>query len=131
MINRWFCALVAICTLVLGVPATATADRDDSGASVHTLRVDTLTNPIGVGNPTPNLSWRLSEGRQTAYQIQVASSSWRLHRPDLWDSGKVRSDDTGNITYDGDHLRSRQTVVWEANHDLREVMREMVDKTAA
>jgi len=32
---------------------------------------------------------------------------------------------------EGGNGASRQTVVWEANHDLREVMREMVDKTAA
>jgi carboxylate-amine ligase len=32
---------------------------------------------------------------------------------------------------EGGNGASRQSVVWEANHDLREVLREVVDKTAA
>jgi hypothetical protein len=105
-------AMVAGAMLALGVPATAAADWDHGRASVHDLRVDTLTNPIGLGNATPGLSWRLSDGRQTAYQVQVASSEGRLGDPDLWDSGKVRSDETSNIAYGGAPLRSRQAVVW-------------------
>jgi alpha-L-rhamnosidase len=105
-------ALAVACALALGVPATAAANRDHNAGSVDALRVDTLTNPIGLGNATPNLSWTLSDGRQTAYQIQVASRAWRLDDPDLWDSGKIRSDDTANIAYAGAPLRSRQSVVW-------------------
>src|SRR4051812_44523838 len=54
------------------------------------LRVD----PLGIGDPTPRLSWQLqSVGQargetQSAYQIQVGSSPGTA---DLWDSGKVIS----------------------------------------
>src|SRR3954447_8157783 len=106
-------ALVIPCALViLGSPASAAAGGRDADALVRDLRVDTQTNPIGVGDARPNLSWRLSDGRQTAYQIQVASSPWRLHRPDVWDSGKVRSSDSSNIAYAGTPLHSRQALVW-------------------
>jgi hypothetical protein len=104
--------LVVACALTLGVPSTAAAQQHHDPATVHALRVDTFTNPIGLGNKTPNLSWRLSDGRQTAYQVQVASSTSQLRDPDLWDSGKVRSDDTGNIAYAGAPLQQRQAVVW-------------------
>jgi hypothetical protein len=105
-------ALVVGCVVALGVSSTAVAHGHHGRATVHALRVETFKNPIGVGQPTPNLSWRLSRGRETAYQIQVASSRSRLDRPDLWDSGKVRSGDTSNISYGGARLRSRQAVAW-------------------
>jgi hypothetical protein len=105
-------ALVVACAITLGVPSPATAHRNHHHASVHALRVDTFTNPIGLGDTTPNVSWRLRDGRQSAYQIQVASSPQRLRHPDLWDSGKVQSEDTGNIPYAGAPLGSRQVVVW-------------------
>ena len=114
MVNRrsHVAALVVTCVLTLGIPATAAAQGHHTRAAVGDLRVDTMTDPIGVGNATPNLSWRLSDGQQTAYQIQVASGPSRLHEPDLWDSGKVSSSRTGNIAYDGAPLHSRQAVVW-------------------
>src|SRR6266487_516370 len=88
------------------------AQASSAAGRVTTLRVDTLTNPIGLGNATPILSWRLSSGRQAAYQVQVASSMARLQQPDLWDSGKVPSGDSGNVVYAGAALGSRDAVVW-------------------
>ena len=75
--------------------------------------MNTLTNPIGLGDATPNLSWRLQGGRQTAYEIRVASSAAQLDSPDLWDSGKVSSNDTSNVVYAGAALTSRKSVVWD------------------
>jgi hypothetical protein len=84
------------------------------------LRVNTLTDPIGLGDVTPSLSWRvttkgppgLSLGHQAAYQVRVASSRAKLSAPDLWDSGEVNSSATSNIVYAGAPLESRQNVVW-------------------
>lgn len=91
----------------MGTPAASAAD-----VSATTLRVDTLTNPIGLSDVAPELSWRLSEGQQAAYQIRVASTPARLDEPDLWDSGKVISSATNNVAYAGSPLRSRQAVAW-------------------
>jgi hypothetical protein len=84
------------------------------------LRVNTLTAPIGLGDGTPSLSWRVeargpltsSAADQTAYQVRVASSRARLDDPDLWDSGQVSSGETSNIVYAGAALESRQRVIW-------------------
>lgn len=95
------------------------AGRDHISLTAARLRVDTLTDPIGVGDASPGLSWGLSaRGRsssafQTAYEIRVASTPARLDHPDLWDSGKVLSSDTSNITYGGAALHSRQGVAWD------------------
>src|SRR4051794_18377727 len=106
-------AVVAACALPLAVAASAPAGPAAAGVSATTLRVDTQTNPIGLGDATPNLSWRVSGGRQSAYEIRVASSEAQLANPDLWDSGKVSSSDTSNIAYAGAALTSRKSVVWD------------------
>jgi alpha-L-rhamnosidase len=105
-------AALALGCLLVGATA-APAGPAPSAISAGTLRVNTLTDPVGVGDPTPNLSWRLSGGRQTAYQIRVASSATQLDQPDLWDSGKVSSSATSNIVYAGATLPSREAVAWD------------------
>lgn len=84
---------------------------------VH-MRCEYLTNPIGVDEPAPRLSWELQSSRrgfrQTAYRI-LAASERRLLAPgkaDLWDSGKVASAATCQIAYAGNVLRPLQHVWW-------------------
>lgn len=83
------------------------------------LKCEYMTNPIGIGERTPRLSWRLeSEKRaqkQAAYRILVASTAERLARNegDLWDSGKVVSDETVHIPYQGKSLQSRMRCYWK------------------
>src|SRR5690242_977276 len=103
---------VACCALLIGA-TRAPAGAAGSAVTVQALRVNTLTDPIGLGDPAPNLSWRLSAGRQTAYEVRVASSAAQLDHPDLWDSGKVASSDTSNVVYSGAPLSSRAAVVWD------------------
>ena len=54
--------------------------------------------------------------RQTAYQILVASSRESLGRAegDLWDSGKVESDESVQVVYGGLPVGSGQTCYWKA-----------------
>ncbi len=52
---------------------------------------------------------------QTAYQILVASSPEPLSdgKGDLWDSGKVMSDESSQIVYAGAPLVSREMCFWK------------------
>jgi alpha-L-rhamnosidase len=52
---------------------------------------------------------------QTAYQVLVASSEEKLKagEGDLWDSGKVTSDQSTQIPYQGTMLSSRQHCYWK------------------
>ena len=83
------------------------------------LRCEYLTDPIGIDAANPRLSWLISSSRrgekQTAFQILVASSMKLLQndKGDLWDSGKVVSDETSQINYSGAPLFSRQTCFWK------------------
>jgi hypothetical protein len=82
------------------------------------LRCDYVENPLGVDSP-PRLFWRLESRqrgqRQTAYEILTASAPEMLAqgKGDLWDSGKVDSDETIQIAYGGTELKSSQQVFWK------------------
>src|SRR3954451_4674763 len=106
-------AVAAAGAMALIGAANAPGDAGAGAVGATTLRVKTQANPIGLGDATPELSWRLSSGRQTAYEVRVASSAAQLDNPDLWDSGKVSSSDTSNIVYAGAPLSSRKAAVWE------------------
>ena len=91
----------------------------ESEVNVVRLRCEYERNPVGIDVVPPRLSWVLkSEGRgqiQTAYQILVASSKERLrnNQGDLWNSGKVASDQSIHVAYDRAPLRSRQQCWWK------------------
>ncbi|RYP72462.1 hypothetical protein DL770_007964 [Monosporascus sp. CRB-9-2] len=79
------------------------------------LRTDGVIEPIAVDSTQPRLSWRLDSSKrgdaQTAYQIQAASSDGLWSRPDFWDSGRVKFEDSFAV-YSGKGLGSRSTVYW-------------------
>ncbi|WP_299012527.1 glycoside hydrolase family 78 protein [uncultured Polaribacter sp.] len=73
-------------------------------------------NPIGFYSNSPSFSWQLPKeiAFQTAYQLRVASQIELLQdNPDLWDSGKVNSDQTTFVKFQGEPLKSRQKVYWQ------------------
>ncbi len=83
------------------------------------LRCEYLPRPLGVDVAQPRLSWvlwsRERAQRQSAYRILVASNPERLARDegDLWDTGKVLSDQTCHIVYQGKPLQSLQRCYWK------------------
>src|SRR5437867_11179015 len=85
---------------------------------VSGLRVEYLTNPVGIDAAAPRLSWRLESTTrntvQSAYQLQVAASEADLGRGTdlLWDSGKVASDASVLVDYSGPALGSRTRYYW-------------------
>ncbi len=100
--------------LALGAPLTVAALTP-----VH-LRCEYRENPDGIGETQPRLGWTLQGNpkargeRQTAYEIVVASSRERLGQPDLWDSGKVPSDQMQQIVYGGHPLTARERCWWRS-----------------
>jgi len=75
-------------------------------------------NPLGIDILYPRFSWGLSHSErgqsQSAYQILVARSREKLQaeKADVWDSGKVESDQSVNVVYGGKTLESRETYYW-------------------
>lgn len=85
------------------------------------LQCEHMTDPLGIDDNSPCLSWELignkatRDQRQTAYQILVASSLKLLkeNQADLWNSGKIESDQQLNIQYEGKKLRSGIACWWK------------------
>ncbi len=98
--------------------AEVRAQTAQSSVSVGNLHVDYLVNPLGIDDRQPQLSWELSSSAQNqsqqAYEVQAATTSALLsaNTPNLWDSGKVTSSASTNVTYGGSALHSRQQVYW-------------------
>jgi alpha-L-rhamnosidase len=92
--------------------------EDLSPVRLYALTCEHLQNPVGIGNQQPRLSWKLRSDRigevQTARQVRAASSSSGLNTnpPDLWDSGKIVSDQSVLVPWAGKPLASRSQVFW-------------------
>ena len=93
-----------------------------AGLQPADLRCEFRLNPAGIDAPQPRLSWILESGKnptrgaaQSAYQVRVASSAAKLAagQADLWDSGRVNSDQSIHIAYAGAPLRSGQACCWQ------------------
>jgi alpha-L-rhamnosidase len=76
-------------------------------------------NPIGIDIEKPRLSWQLISEQenvmQTAYEIRVADSKSNLTKKSkqIWATGKVLSDKSVNVEYEGSSLKSMQRVYWQ------------------
>jgi alpha-L-rhamnosidase len=96
------------------------------------LRCEYRPDPLGIDSPNPRLDWVLQPTQpaarglvQGAYEVLVASSPFLLARDqgDLWDSGKVDSDQMNQLPYAGKPLASGQQVWWKVKvWDQREIL---------
>jgi len=89
------------------------------GATAGALSCEYLADPEGVDVAAPRLGWVINSSRrgeaQTAYQVLVASTPQMLDRGigDLWNSGKVESTDSIQVSYQGQPLGSLRTCYWK------------------
>ena len=112
--------LLVASTVVVGYGNYLARPGDDVGALRPVeLRCDGMTDPLGVDEWPPSLSWQLrGEGRglrQTAWQVLVSSSRDALARDagEVWDSGRVESSEQLHVPYGGRALRSSEQVFWK------------------
>jgi alpha-L-rhamnosidase len=91
----------------------------ESSISITNLTCEYLTDPQGIDVTEPQLSWKLESvqrgQKQTAYRLLVASSPEKLmeNTGDLWDTEKVRSDQSIHVAYKGKKLESRMPCYWK------------------
>jgi alpha-L-rhamnosidase len=115
--KRFACFFLSVLLLaVFAFPANA---QRSNAIIASTLRCEYLVDPLAIDTREPRLSWvidsRANGAMQTAYQILVASSAKNLAAGtgDLWDTGKVASNQTNQISYAGKPLASRQRCFWK------------------
>lgn len=107
--NRTSFLAVAAAASVASLVAPAHA-----ALTVSRLRCEYKTNPLAVDLARPRLSWivesREKNQKQSAYQILVGTAPGKS---DLWDTGKILSDETIQLPYGGQSLESGQQAFWQ------------------
>ncbi len=104
---------------VLFFLTSSCVDKSKQILSIDNLRCDYKINPLGIDVKEPLLSWELTSDlrgqKQTAYRILVASSEQNLkqNKGDIWDSDKIKSDQTSQISYQGKAIKSDYTYHWK------------------
>ncbi|WP_185781823.1 alpha-L-rhamnosidase [Croceivirga lutea] len=106
MLNRTFkLAIIIFFTICYCIAQTPTQE----------LTAEYMQTPLGIDVETPRFSWQMKTDsnahgqQQTAYQIKVSSERGDL----VWDSGKVNSEVSLAIPYQGEKLQSRTKYTWE------------------
>ena len=85
------------------------------------LKCEFYEKAFGVDVNSPCLSWIIEDNtktrglKQTAYQILVSTTLDKLkqNEGDLWNSGKIQTDQMGHIIYSGKPLQSSQKYWWK------------------
>ncbi len=109
-----FCLLMTLVSLEAGGESLTAGT-----IAVNNLRCEYLRYPLGIDVRQPRLSWELESPqrgqKQTAYQILVSANieSLAQDQGDLWDSGKVISDQSAQVSYAGQPLLSRMSCYWK------------------
>lgn len=105
-------SLIVVIT-VLG-STTAAAVQNNQSLDIYELQVEYFTNPAGIDDQNPRLSWKIESNtrntQQTSYQVQVSGS--QDFSDVIWDTGQVESDQSTHIVYNGPELKSRKRYYW-------------------
>ena len=105
---RTLCLLLLITAVVSAAPV-----------SVGRLTCEYLENPLGIDVLRPRLSWIIESAKrnqvQTAYHVLVAGDRALLEKDegDVWDSGRVASDQSLFVPFDGQALQSGRRYYWK------------------
>ena len=102
--------------LLLGVLSLTTSAAKKKEAktdvSVGCLRVENLDNPLGIDTAEPRFSWQIGSDKQnvlqTAYQLIVSDD-----KGEVWNTGRVESDQQLWIRYAGKPLMSNTACTWK------------------
>lgn len=87
--------------------------------SVFNLKCEQAENPLWVETSAPRFSWQIyADGRnfvQGGYEILVADDRDMLARDkgNVWESGKVKSDNSLLVPFEGEALKSGEEYYWK------------------
>ncbi len=111
---RWLLFLIMFTSFV-----QLHAGSSKKGLKLASLKTEYKTNPLGLEVAHPRFFWKMVSNQeavmQIAYQIKAASNLEQLKSEKnlLWNSGKVDSDQSIQVAYQGKALLSGQKVYWQ------------------
>jgi alpha-L-rhamnosidase len=112
----------AVFAILALLPLVSFAAPQAASLAPARLRCEYRVDPLGIDVSRPRLEWIVQpvdpaarQLAQSAYEVLVSSSPDLLAKDqgDLWNSGKVASDETKQIAYGGQPLDSNQIVCWK------------------
>ncbi len=109
--------LTVLSAFLMGSPLQLHAAN--ASAKPDHLTCDSLVQPLGIDTDQPQFSWQLQDpafgAHQTAYRLRIATSPAILKsgKPDVWDSGVVKSDQSVGVKYAGSPLKPQQRYYWQ------------------
>jgi alpha-L-rhamnosidase len=112
-------ACLVVFASAFGSTAAADAATRLTMPTVEGLTVEGQTQPLNVDDDAPRFGWVVADAPRStvplAYRIEVARSEAALvhDRPDVWDSGRVLSQASFGIAYDGPALSSFTRYFWK------------------
>ena len=86
---------------------------------VSSLTTDYKTNPIGIDNPVPELSWIIQSDQhntmQESYEIRAALDPADLAKKNkqVWNTATVASSQSIHVKYKGQAPKSHQRIYWQ------------------
>ena len=96
--------------------AASVAVSCGSDLKIDELRSSLSGNAVEIPAREVCFGWTLSASepgaRQTAYEIRVSENPGLPDRADVWNSGKVLSDESRAVPYDGVPLQAGRTYWW-------------------
>ena len=108
--------------LCISVITLLVAAFGQSSVEIQKITTEFLETPTGISISQPRFGWTLSSeqngAKQSAYQIIISNEN-----EEVWNSEKVKSDQSQLIKYEGTKLKSatlyRFTIdVWDQNNQL-------------
>jgi hypothetical protein len=120
-IRRRSCFKSLACLVLFSTVVLAT-EPVPRGIAPARLRCEYRVDPLGIDSAHPRLDWIVQAVNpaahslaQSAFQVLAASSpDFLAHdQGDLWDSGRIYSDQTNQIAYSGKPLSSNEAVWWK------------------
>ena len=83
--------------------------------SIAEMKVGLAENPLGLDTSVPRFGWQLVSNPhergiyQTAYQLEVKDEAGKV----VWNSGKVTTDVSQHVTYQGEALKPATRYTWK------------------
>ena len=104
--------LTIMCLALLPMLVAGKQKARVADVSLSWLRVENLEVPLSIDTDTPRFSWMIQSDkqnvRQTAHQIIVSTD-----QGEVWNSGKVESDQQLWVRYGGQPLKSATQCSWK------------------
>lgn len=100
--------------ILLGIILSSSTYRKEY-MSIAEMKVGLAENPLGLDTSVPRFGWQLVSNPhergiyQTAYQLEVKDEAGKV----VWNSGKVTTDVSQHVTYQGEALKPATRYTWK------------------